>query len=136
MVAIILGLLTAGVLLFIAGVHAHWAFGGYWPMSDSAELSERVTPPGMADPGTLPTLVVATLLAVAAALVGGSALGLDTWISWGATALVAVVLALRGLGGLVISGVLQRDSTFARLDRRVFSPLCIVLAAGSAVSLP
>ena len=135
-VALVLGLLTSGVLLVVAGVHVNWALGSHWPMTDTRELHERVTPPGMPDPGPVETSLVAATLAVAAALVAMSALGTATWLSWGATALVGVILALRGLGGLVISGLLRRQSTFARLDRRYFSPMCIALALGTAIALP
>lgn len=39
---------------------------------------------------------------------------------------VPAVLALRGAGGLVMS--IRRSTDFARLDRRYYSPLCLLLA--------
>lgn len=134
--ALVFGLLTSGILLTLAGMHVNWALGGHWPMSDGNQLYERVTGPGMSTPGPVETLAIAALLAVAAGLVAVSAFDVATWISWGATALVGMTLALRGVGGLVVSGLLRRDSTFARLDRRYFSPMCLVLAVGTAVALP
>lgn len=39
---------------------------------------------------------------------------------------VAAVLGLRGAGGLAMSA--RRSTDFARLDRRYYSPLCLILA--------
>jgi hypothetical protein len=43
---------------------------------------------------------------------------------------VAAVLLLRGAGGLVMSS--RRNTEFARLDRRYYSPLCLILALSCA----
>ena len=131
-----LGLVTAGVLVALAALHVIWARGGHWPLSDRDALFERVTPPGMARPGPPETWLIAVLLAAGAVLVALSAIGVDTWITFAGTMVVGIVLLLRGLGGLVVSGLWRTDSTFARLDRRVFAPLCLALALGAAVSLP
>lgn len=116
-----LGLLGAGAM------HALWAAGVTWPARDAVGLARAVV--GVS---TLPSpgacLAVAGLLGVGAALLElarrGHPLG-----RVGAVA-VGAVLALRGLGGVVVSGVGFANPTapFRSLDLAVYSPLCLVLA--------
>jgi hypothetical protein len=54
-----------------------------------------------------------------------------SWAPVVGTAGVAAVLLLRGAGGLAVSS--RRSTEFARLDLRVYSPLCLTLAASCAV---
>ncbi|MEM8905064.1 MAG: DUF3995 domain-containing protein [Actinomycetota bacterium] len=127
------GLIAAAILLAVAGLHVHWAQGGPWPAHDQRELVELVAPPGGTHIPPGPTYVVAALLMTAAVLVATAPLTEATLVSLGAFG-VAGVLAVRGVGGLVVSGLLRRRSRFARLDRRWYSPLCLGLAGLSATA--
>jgi hypothetical protein len=86
------------------------------------------------------TLAVAALLEIAAALValqgklfviGGLP---STLVRVGALG-VAVVLAARGVGDFRLVGLFKRvrGTQFARLDSRVYTPLCFALAAGIVI---
>ena len=130
---------TAAVLAAIAGLHLVWAFSS-WPLPDRRRYAEVVV--GVAEselPGTGLTLLVAALLSVAAALIAGRGGALrrqgPAWIyRWG-TWTVAVVLLLRGFGGLVVSavGLGAAPDTFRHWDLVVYSPLCVLLGAAVAV---
>ena len=129
--------IVAGILyLAIAGLHAYWALGGAWPGRDPDSLHRMVVggPSGQYSPGPLATWMVAAILVGAAATVLGGAGLIPTPIpgAWlRTTALVgAAVLILRGLEGFVDTRL--RPSTvggpFARLNVRLYSPLCLFLA--------
>ena len=119
---------VAGVgLLGAAAIHVVWAAGVTWPAADSGALARAV-----AGVNTLPSatacLVVAGLLVAGAALEELARRGHPAG-RLGAAA-VGSVLALRGLGGLVVSGAgLGAALTpFPSLNLAIYSPLCLVLA--------
>lgn len=120
----------AGGLLVIAGVHAAWASGSSWPAPDERSLARAVI--GRDEmPSSGACWSVAALLLAASALVAGYPKGSGR-IEWfrdaGLTCVVGAFL-VRGLAGAF--GLLppQRASeVFARWDRRLYSPLCFVLA--------
>ena len=124
-------------LLAIGGLHVVWATGSSWPMKDRRLLTDAVV--GSKDdvpPSPASCLAVAGLLATAAALVDGRPRALPAISRLGTTGVVAV---LAGRGALGLAGrtdVLSPGSvseSFRRLDQRVYSPLCLALAA---LSLP
>ena len=130
------------VLAVIAGLHAYWGFGGRWPGHDEASCAGLVigkTPGGRMPPPW-------ACFAVSAALAVGTLLVID--VSFGSHGLVpfdlirsaygvfAGVFLLRGAAGYV--PVLWRPSAqtpFFTLNRRYYSPLCLVLGAGLALNL-
>lgn len=86
------------------------------------------------------TLAVAALLEIAAALVAlqGKLLvigGLSPVLIRAGALGVAVVLAARGVGDFRLVGLFKRvrHTRFARLDSRVYTPLCFAIAAGIVV---
>lgn len=131
----VLALLTAGVLVLIGALHVAWLFSP-WPFRSREELARRAVgvPVDKLPPRGL-TFAVAVLLGLAGYLVVGRADLVGTpgpsWVPVVGTAGVAAVLLLRGVGGLVVS--YQRSTDFARMDLLLYSPLCLVLAACSAV---
>ncbi len=130
-----LALLTAAVLLLVGALHVVWTFSP-WPLRTREEFARRVVDvpvdklptPGM-------TFAVALLLVVAGYLVVAQAelvaMPGPRWLPAVGTGGVAAVLLLRGGAGLVLSS--RRDTEFARLDRRYYSPLCLALAGCCAV---
>jgi Protein of unknown function (DUF3995) len=135
-------ILTAVVLLAIAGLHVYWAAGGRWPGHDAASLNAKVvgSRSGASMPSRSPTIAVSVgisgMALGALAARGLIALPLPgvvhvlTWIAAG-------VLAARGLGGFF--DLRLRPHTvalpFGRLNRRIYSPLCVALAGGLIVAL-
>lgn len=125
--------LTAATLAGIAGVHVAWGRGSTFPFSSRDELADAVV-------GTQHVPSPAACYAVATALIAASGLVANVPIGPGSLRRagrygVAAVLATRGLAGM--SGrtdLLSRGSAsmrFRRLDRRIYSPLCLTLAAGA-----
>ena len=130
-----LALVTAGVLVMIGVLHVVWIFSP-WPLRSHEEFARLVV--GVTEeklPSTGQTAAVAVLLGLAAYLVVGRAdlvaVPGPAWLSLVGTAGVGAVLLLRGAGGFAVSS--RQATEFARLDLRVYSPLCVALAACCAV---
>jgi hypothetical protein len=125
--------LTAVVLAALAGLHVAWGRGSAVPFADRGELADAVIGRQQV-PGPGACYAVAAALGVGAALVGGVP-GVSHDRRRAGLLGMAGVLGLRGALGLVgMTDLLSPGSTserFRRLDRRVYSPLCLALAAGS-----
>jgi Protein of unknown function (DUF3995) len=126
------GALTVTALLAIAGLHVAWGLGASFPFPDRNQLADSVVGTDTV-PSPTACLTVASLLVVAAALVARF-LPLPTRLRAIALRVVTGVLATRG-----VAGAMGRTSTlspgsdspaFQRLDKRLYSPLCLWLAAG------
>ena len=117
-------------------IHVYWLFGGR--VGRLVAIPEIDGKP-VFQPSAVAMLVVAIGLALCAVVIAGTAGMLTlplshTVLAWLARAL-AVVLLLRAIGDFRLVGFFKRshNSRFARLDTAVYSPLCLVLAIGSAV---
>jgi hypothetical protein len=137
------------VLLGIAVLHLGWAHGGSWPLPDRETLARNVLgvePAGGADPTSahshapalLECYAVSGALTAAAALVAGRPPIAPRLRRIGLRGVVAV-LAARGLLGVTgrtrLVVPVATGQTFARLDRRYYGPLCLLLAGLSSRSL-
>ena len=129
---------VAGFALAVIGAfHVSWVRSP-WPCGSRQELARNVVgrPDGDLPPIFAPlSILVAAMLGVAAHLVAAKAdlvpAGLpDGLVSAGAWG-VAAVLFVRGVAGLVQSGLELGDAParYRSLDLRVYSPLCLALAA-------
>jgi hypothetical protein len=125
-------------LLALSALHAAWGAGSAWPFGDRAALADAVI--GASDvPGPAACFAVSGALATASALIAGLPAGKPRLRRIGAGGVVAV-LAVRGGLGLtgrtrLVSPSSSQSGRFARLDRRVYSPLCLALAGLSALSV-
>lgn len=134
--------LGVGGLLAVATVHATWATGSSWPLADRRRLARTVY--GSDEmPSATACLAVSTLLTVGAGLVAGFPRRVHRLGRVGAVGVVAV-LSARGVVGAVglmpgiMSGLMpeQRVSEeFARWDRRLYSPFCLLLAGLCAAGI-
>ena len=119
--------LGVGGLLAVAVVHAIWAQGSAWPLADRRRLAWTVYG-SAAMPSAPACLAVTAVLTVGAGLVAGFPRRAPR-LRRLAAAGVVTVLAARGVVGAVGLMPQQRASEgFARWDRRLYSPLCLVLA--------
>jgi hypothetical protein len=131
----ILAVFTTAVFLALSVLHVYWALGG---RRGTDVVIPTVNGRRTLNPSSLATLVIAVALAVAAALALGST-GILNWIApaWlirsGLVGL-SLVFGLRAVGDFRLIGFTKRvtDTRFARLDTRLFSPLCAGLAAACA----
>ncbi|WP_438021863.1 DUF3995 domain-containing protein [Sorangium sp. So ce233] len=130
---------SSGVLAALAAVHVYWGLGGAWPGDARHEKVEVVVglPKGSPFPSLSACLLVAFLLASAAALVLAQRYGLDvlpaSLLRLGVWTVV-LVLGARGLGGFVDARLrpATRDLPYHRMNRLVYSPLSLAVAAAVA----
>jgi hypothetical protein len=130
-------LLLFVVLAAVASLHAYWALGGLWPGKDEADLVRhvigeprrtRMPPVWITWSVVAASLVAAVWPLVAAGLVP---MPLPDGLVRGGAALIGVVFLLRGIAGYTPAWRRGHAAEpFARRDRRLFSPLCLALAAG------
>ena len=128
-------ILLIGVLLALAAIHAYWACGGRWPGHDEASLVERVVgrTSGMRAPSPASCIVVAAALASSAGLVFFKTFAVapeafEVLVAigfWGA----ALVFLVRGVAGFTPAFRYAEETPFYRLNRRYYSPLCLLMAA-------
>jgi hypothetical protein len=122
--------LTATTLLALAGLHVLWGLGFSFSFRDREQLADSVV--GTSEvPSFGACLAVATALALAAALVTGL-FPLPGRIRTFALRVASSILLTRGIAGAVgRTSVLSPGSesaTFKRLDKKIYSPLCLWLA--------
>jgi hypothetical protein len=130
------GAAASAGLLAAAALHAAWGAGSAWPFPDRAALADAVVG-GTEVPAPGACFAVSGALVTAAALAAG-------WparypgLRRAGTGTVAGVLAGRGVLGLAgrtrLVSPVSASARFTRLDRRVYSPLCLALAGMSALS--
>ncbi|HEY0853315.1 MAG TPA: DUF3995 domain-containing protein [Devosia sp.] len=123
-------------LLTVSIAHFLWAIGSKWPIRDPALLAHTVIgAPGVERVPRLAALVVALLVLAAAAI--GSALGDKT--SGGllltlAGIVLTLVFGIRGVLGYTSWWRARHPvEPFATLDKRIYSPLCLIVAVCFAV---
>lgn len=127
---------TAATLAGIGVLHVAWGFGSSFPFRERSTLADVVVGSNVV-PGRRESLAVAGLLGIAAGLVA-DVIPIQHPLRRVGVAGVATVLATRaGFGFAGATGRLVPGSDsprFVAADRRVFAPLCAVLAAGAAAS--
>src|SRR3954447_7649208 len=124
---------VAAILIALGGLHVFWAAGG--SVGAGAVIPESAGRP-LFRPGRLATLAVAFALFAAAAVVicrvwlltDNGFVRLGNWV-------LGLVFGLRAIGDFRWVGFFKRHrgTRFARWDDRLYSPLCLLLAAGCAV---
>ena len=132
-----LAILLSAVVFAIAGLHAYWGSGCIWPAASAEQLAKTVVGrPGITKmPSPAACFVVAGLLAMVAAWpLFAAGLLPEPW-SRRFTLLVGPMLAAVFVGrGIATWKPGWRDyfpeQPFARLDRLVYSPLCLLLGIG------
>lgn len=123
----------ATVLVFLSVLHVYWAFGGLW--GSSVAIPQLQGRAAFAPSGVV-TFAVAMALASAAlvALLAGHIVpwAQASWLPrWSALGLALLFFA-RSIGEFRYVGFFKRvrGTPFATWDTRLFSPLCLLLAAG------
>jgi protein-S-isoprenylcysteine O-methyltransferase Ste14 len=129
MAVMINALSVAGAVVFacIGLIHLYWAGGG---SQGSTVVIPSVNGRPALHPGPVATVVVAVLLFAASVIYLGAARDWQPGWSFRLGAFVAgVVLIARAVGDRRTVGLTKRakNTTFARLDTWVFSPLCLAL---------
>lgn len=124
---------AAAGMLGIGALHAVWATGSPWPLPDKEQLTDAVSGRDAAEaPSPAACLAVTGLLSTAAALVTGRPKRIPALSRIGSAGVVAVLASRGALGLAGRTDVVSPGSSsarFRRLDRRIYSPLCLALAA-------
>ena len=130
-----LAAVVAGVFVVLAAWHFHMAFAG---MTGESGAVPGVEGKPLFVPSKAATVAVGVVLLLFAALVAATAgllaTGLPQFLlAWACYAL-ALGLFARAIGEFKYVGFFKkvRDSKFARMDTLLYSPLCLLLAAGVA----
>jgi hypothetical protein len=121
---------ASGGLLALAAIHLAWAAGSSWPLATRADLADAVIGrSGGEVPSPAACLLVAGLLASAAATLGAP----DSRPRRAGARTLVMAFGARGTLGaagrteLLVPGSSSRR--FRALDRRLYSPICLTLAA-------
>lgn len=133
---------SAAALGGVAALHGVWAFSP-WPLDSRARYAEVIVGvPEAKLPSATATLGVGALLSAASSLVlmraGVVPRAGPEWLPRHGVRALSTALLLRGAAGLAVSSTGWGDApeAFRRLDLRLYSPLCLALAAGvTATSL-
>jgi hypothetical protein len=124
--------LLSAILTALATLHLYWALGGSW--GASAVVPRGSAGEKMIDPGPKASAMVAALLLFSAWIAVGRWWN-PQWRSW-MLAGIAVVFLVRAVGDFRYVGFFksQKESLFAYWDTRLYSPLCVFLAALALLS--
>jgi hypothetical protein len=121
--------ISAGILIVVFGLlaclHLYWAAGGRWGLEHAAPVNEQGKK--FLRTGVAACLIVAAglvLFSIYYLVLPSGMLGSIGWI-------IPVIFLLRAIGDFRYVGFAKKikSSTFAELDTRFFSPLCLVIAA-------
>lgn len=125
-------LLLFAIFLGLSAIHVYWVLGGKWGLAAAVPTNAKGQP--LFRPGPLATLVVAggLLLMGLAVLVRGGLVQFD-WLpdrvgEWSVWAIAAVFL-LRAIGDFRYVGFFkkEKESLFAKMDSKFYSPLCMLI---------
>ena len=135
-----LGLALTAVLAAIAALHLAWAARIWWPIREEAALAHAIA--GFRDMNRMPdalscvvvaAAILASLLLVADLSWASGLTHLPAWVVRSASALAGLVFLGRGVIGFTrFWARLTPEEPFRTLDRRYYSPLCILIGLGFA----
>ena len=125
------------ILLIISGIHIYWGLGGNWGLRASVPelINKKVMQPGRAL-----TLAVAIIFGLMALFylykIGRFPIAnplVPDWLSHYGLWLLASIFLLRAIGDFQYVGFFKRikNSRFAELDTKFYSPLCLLLSVNT-----
>jgi len=137
---IVLAFILSAALLLVTAAHVYWGIGGIWPGTDKASCARAVVGFRGVDamPSPFACFCVAACLGLATlwplALEGLFATPFDRPGLAAAAVLIGLVFLGRGILGFTPWWRrLAPEQPFAWLDRRYYSPLCLLVGAGFIV---
>lgn len=120
------------IFLLLGAVHVYWAFGGKWGMN-TALPTKDAGGESLFSPGLIETLIVAFGLFLFAGITLSNLEELQSLFPSKylkpATLVITSIFLLRALGDFKYVGFAKKikNTTFAKSDTRIFSPLCLYL---------
>jgi hypothetical protein len=132
----LIALILSTVFIALAALHVAWALGFKW--GGDSLLPQQPDGTLLFRPGTVACLAAALMFVLPALIylmrVGILVTGVPDWVPYVGVWGVAAVLLVRAVGEFRYAGLTKRikGTSFARRDTRIYTPLCLVLAALSA----
>ncbi len=126
------------ILLAISGIHFFWAFGGRW--GGDAALPTSQDGKKALSPSVFATLVVAFGILAMALLhlekVQTLNLPIPAWINAYGLKIIAGIFLLRAIGDFRYVGFSKKikNTKFANLDTKYYSPLCLILSINAFIT--
>lgn len=126
------------ILLAISGIHFFWAFGGRW--GAAAAIPTNTEGKTMLKPDIFATLVVAFGILTMALLhlekVQILSLPIPAWINAYGLKIIAGIFLLRAIGEFRYVGFFKKikNTKFANLDTKYYSPLCLILSINAFIT--
>ncbi len=132
----------SAVLGVIASLHFFWACGGIWPLKSELQLARAVV--GTRDISKMPHRGISALVGL---IIAGAAVWPLMWRAlvpyvvpqgavWAGMFGLTIAFLARGIAGfLPFMMKRQSEQPFARLNKSVYSPLCLALAASFSLLL-
>lgn len=132
MIFFTLGIINAIILISLSGLHLFWATGGTWGFDNALPTTKegnRILNPNRLDC----TIVGIGLLAFAFLFlmrINLLEIYLPEWITEYSIWIIAAIFLIRSIGDFKYVGFSKkiRDTNFAELDTKFYSPLCLVIA--------
>jgi hypothetical protein len=128
---LILCMLGAVALYFIAGIHFFWEFGGKWGLM--AAIPTQPDGKLAMNPGPIATFIVGFFFSLLACFVLHPVLNLTelfpNFMVKHGFKLIGLVFLIRAIGDFNFVGMFKKikQTTFAKYDRAYFTPLCLFL---------
>ena len=126
-----IGILLSSIFSFLAFIHYYWALGGKWGADVALPASENNIK--AMNPGFIACFIVGSGLLglgiICLENLGLIHLNLPTWITGTSFWIFACVFLVRAIGDFKYVGFTKRvrNTSFARLDTRFYSPLCLAI---------
>ncbi len=124
---------NAIIFILLSGIHFYWLAGGKWGLASSLP-SNPSTHDFILKPSILATMVVAFGLLLFAFITLGNArtfpFGFEPrYFRWG-NLVVSIIFLIRALGDFKYVGFFKRirETPFAEMDSKFYSPLCLIIA--------
>ena len=126
------------ILLAISGIHFFWAFGGHW--GADAAIPTNKEGKIMLSPDVFATLIVAFGVLAMALLhlekVQIISLPIPNWINTYGLKIIAGIFLIRAIGEFRYVGFFKKikNTKFANLDTKYYSPLCLILSINAFIT--
>ncbi|MDR1015251.1 MAG: DUF3995 domain-containing protein [Coriobacteriales bacterium] len=132
-IPMLIALLLSAAFIALAALHVAWGLGFTW--GGDSLLPQQPDGTLLFKPGAVACFAAALMFALPALIylmrVGILVTGVPDWVPYVGVWGVAAVLLVRAVGEFRYAGLTKKikGTSFARRDTRIYTPLCLVLAA-------
>ncbi len=125
----VISVILSLVFLLLGIIHLNWALGNSWGLDKALPTNEKGET--IFKPGTGMTLMVALGLMICAAFyfINPEPGNQKNWIfEWGRL-IIPALFTLRAIGDFRYVGLFKKikNTTFAKMDTKLYTPLCIII---------